>query len=515
MNLVLIIDSYLKGDNIMNKESIFVMKDISKAFPGVQALDKVKFEVNKGEVHALVGENGAGKSTLIKILSGVYSQDSGYIIYRGKAINIKSPREAKNLGISTIYQELNLCPNLTVADNIFLGNEDSKTVFKYIDESKLLKKCKECLDLLKSNINPKMYVSMLSIAQQQIVEIAKALVHESEVIIMDEPTASLTINETEKLFEIIQKLKEQGKSVIYISHRLEEVFEIADTVTVLKDGALMGTKPISELDYGTIVKMMVGRKIINKYTKTKAEKSEKREKLLLEVKGLTKEGVFNDISFSLNAGEILGFSGLVGAGRTELMKALFGLDTIDKGKIIVKGEEVKFKSSKDAIKVGIGMTSEDRKNESLFMNFNIRENITISYLDNISKYSYIVRSNEKKSAREFADKLNIKPINIETSTMAMSGGNQQKVAIAKWLITGPDILIMDEPTRGIDVGAKAEIYKLIKDLAKSGKGIIFVSSELPEILSIADRIFVMNKGKLTGSFLNKDATEEKLMKLSV
>jgi len=363
MNLVLIINSYLKGDNIMNKESIFVMKDISKAFPGVQALDKVTFEVNKGEVHALVGENGAGKSTLIKILSGVYSQDSGQIIYRGKAIKIKNPREAKNLGISTIYQELNLCPNLTVVDNIFLGNEDSKTVFKYIDENKLFKKCKEYLDLLESNINPKISVVMLSIAQQQIVEIAKALAYESEVIIMDEPTASLTINETEKLFEIIQKLKEQGKSVIYISHRLEEVFKVADTVTVLKDGVLTGTKPINKLDYGTIVKMMVGREIVNKYSKTKTEKSEKSEELILEVKGLSKEGVFNNISFSLNAGEILGFSGLVGAGRTELMKALFGLDAIDKGKIIVKGEEVRFKSSKDAIKVGIGMTSEDRKSE--------------------------------------------------------------------------------------------------------------------------------------------------------
>ncbi len=268
----------MKGDNIMNKESIFVMKDISKAFPGVQALDKVTFEVNKGEVHALVGENGAGKSTLIKILSGVYSQDYGQIIYRGKEINIKSPREAKNLGVSTIYQELNLCPNLTVADNIFLGNEDSKTVFKYVDENKLLKKCKEYLDLLKSNINPKVFVAKLSIAQQQIVEIAKALAYESEVIIMDEPTASLTINETEKLFEIIQKLKEQRKSVIYISHRLEEVFKVADLVTVLKDGILMGTKQINKLDYGTVVKMMVGRKIINKYKKIKTKQSKKREK---------------------------------------------------------------------------------------------------------------------------------------------------------------------------------------------------------------------------------------------
>ena len=499
----------------MYNGKLFLMKNIFKSFPGVKALDGVTFDVSCGEVHALIGENGAGKSTLIKILSGVYSQDSGEIIYKGNVTKINTPRQAQELGISTIYQELNLCPNLTVVDNIFLGNEKSKTIFKYIDESQLIKKCREYLDLLESDIDPRTPVSLLSVAQQQIVEIAKSLAYESEIIIMDEPTSSLSIHETKKLFEIIHRLKQQGRSVIYISHRLEEVFEIADVVTVLRDGKLIGTKLIKELNYGDIVKMMVGRVIENKYRRVILEKSVESKELLLEVEGLTKKGLFEDISFKLNAGEILGFSGLVGAGRTELMKALFGLIKVDSGFIRIKGIKQKFKSSKDAIKSKIGMTSEDRKKESLFMNFTIKENMTISFLDSISKYGYIFASKEKRVADEFVKRLNIKPAKLEFPTLTLSGGNQQKVSIAKWLIIGPDILIMDEPTRGIDIGAKAEIYKLIKSLAEQGKGIIFVSSELPEILLLADKILVMNKGKLVGEFLNKEASEEKIMGLAV
>jgi len=500
----------------MNEDKILIMKNIIKSFPGVKALDDVSFEVKKGEVHALVGENGAGKSTLIKILSGLYKQDSGQIIYKGKEIKVNSPRQAKNLGISTVYQELNLCPNLTVADNIFLGNEKSKTIFQYIDDNIQINKSREYfLYLLDSRIDPKIPISHLSIAQQQIVEIAKALSYKSELIIMDEPTSSLSIHETEKLFEIIHKLKNQGRSVLYISHRLEEIFKIADTVTILKDGKLMGTKALKELDYSTIVKMMVGREIKNKYYRTKREESNKKQKVLLEVKNLSKKGLFENINFSLNSGEIIGFSGLIGAGRTDLMKALSGQLKIDKGKIIIKGEEKIYNSPIDAIRLGVVMTSEDRKGESLFMNFNIRENTTISFLNKISKHGYILSSKEKEFANNFISKLNIKPVNSERPVITMSGGNQQKVAIAKWLITEPDILIMDEPTRGIDVGAKAEIYKLIKILAEQGKGIIFVSSELPEILLLSDRILVMNKGKLTGEFLNKDVTEEKILELAV
>lgn len=500
----------------MNSEAIFTMKDISKSFPGVQALDKVTFEVDRGEIHCLVGENGAGKSTLVKILSGVYNQDSGQILYKGEEISIKNPSHAQELGISTIYQEFNLCPNLTVADNIFLGNEFSKTFFNYIDENQLNRKCKKYLDLLEADIDTRVLVSSLSIALQQMVEITKALSRESEIIIMDEPTSSLTLQETDKLFETIRRLKEQGKSVIYISHRLEEVFEIADRVTVLKDGKLVGTKPLRDLSYIDIVRMMVGREIENKYTRTATRTSKKVGKILLEIKFFTKKGVFENINFSLHAGEILGFSGLVGAGRTDLMRAIFGLETIDEGKIIINGKELKqFKFPKEAIKVGIGMTSEDRKRDSIFLNFKIRENVTISYLDYLSKYGCIMGGIEKDFAVKFIKQLDIKPQNSEAQTITMSGGNQQKVAIAKWLATSPEILIMDEPTRGIDVGAKSEIYKLMRLLAKQGKGIIFISSELPEILTLSDRIIVMNKGKIVGEFMNEEATEEKIMELAV
>jgi len=500
----------------MNSGTIFIMKDISKSFPGVKALDKVTFEVDRGEVHALVGENGAGKSTLIKILSGVYHQDSGQILYKGKEIDIKNPRYAQELGISTIYQELNLCPNLTVADNIFLGNEFSSSFFNYIDEKKLNRECKKYLDLLEADVDSRTLVSSLSVAQQQMVEIAKALSYESDVIIMDEPTATLTLHETKKLFETIRKLKEQGRSIIYISHRLEEVFEIADTVTVLKDGKLVGTKSLKDLNYIDIVRMMVGRDIESKYIKTAHKMGKKVGKVLLEVRNLTKKGIFENINFSLHACEILGFSGLVGAGRTDLMRAIFGLETIDEGNIIINGKDIKqFKGPKEAINKGIGMTSEDRKRESLFLNFNIRENVTISYLDYLSKYGYIMGGTEKNFVGKFTKQLDIKPQNIEAQVITMSGGNQQKVAIAKWLATAPEILIMDEPTRGIDVGAKSEIYKLIRLLSDQGKGIIFISSELPEILTLSDRIIVMNKGKIVGTFMNEEATEEKIMELAV
>ncbi len=500
----------------MNNGDIFAMNNITKVFPGVKALDKVTFEVKPGEVHALVGENGAGKSTLIKILSGIYRQDEGQIFYKGKEIEIKNPRHAQELGISTIYQELNLCNNLTVADNIFLGREDSKTILKYIDESSLVNKCKKYLDMLGADINPNMPVYKLTVAQKQLVEIAKALSYESEVIIMDEPTSALTLNESEKLFNIIKFLKNSGKSIIYISHRLEEVFKIADIVTVIKDGKLVGTKLLKDLTYKDIVKMMVGREIEEKYLGRHTVSTRTHGDVLLEVKNFTKNKVFENISFKLYAGEILGFSGLVGSGRSELMRAIFGLDYIDSGKIIVKGKEISFiKSSREAIEYGIGMSTEDRKKDGLFFNFNIRENVTISCLDKFVKFGYIFSGKENSIVKEYMNYLSINPPNSEIKVINLSGGNQQKVVIAKLLATAPDILIFDEPTRGIDVGSKSEIYKLTRKLAEQGKGIIFVSSELPEILTISDRIIVMNKGKIAGEFENKDATEEKIMMLAV
>ena len=499
----------------MEKEIIFKMQNISKHFPGVQALSKVTFDLRKGEVHALVGENGAGKSTLIKILSGIYHPDSGQIIYKGNPIIINNPKHAIELGISTIYQELNLCQNLTVAENIFLGNEYTKTFLGYLQDNEIIKKSKKYLDLLGEEINPKAIVSTLTVAQQQVVEIAKALAAESEIIIMDEPTASLTLLETRNLFQIIRKLKEQGRSIIYISHRLKEVFDISDRVTVLRDGKLTGSKFTKDLSYNEIVKMMVGRAIENKYVATKTRNLSKVSKKLLEVKDLTRKPVFKNINFTLHAGEILGFSGLVGSGRTELARAIFGLDKYEKGKILIEGQEKKIVETKDAINNGIGLVPEDRKRGGVFLNFSIRENISISYLDRLSICGYILEKNEKKLVSKYIKQLDIKPGNSEVKVLNMSGGNQQKVAIAKWLATNPKILIMDEPTRGIDIGAKSEIYHLIRDLAKQGKGIIIISSELPEILSLSDRILVMNKGEIVGEFANKDATEEKIMELAV
>jgi len=499
----------------MEKEIIFKMQNISKHFPGVQALSKVTFDLRKGEVHALVGENGAGKSTLIKILSGIYHPDSGQIIYKGNPIIINNPKHAIELGISTIYQELNLCQNLTVAENIFLGNEYTKTFLGYLQDNEIIKKSKKYLDLLGEEINPKAIVSTLTVAQQQVVEIAKALAAESEIIIMDEPTASLTLLETRNLFQIIRKLKEQGRSIIYISHRLKEVFDISDRVTVLRDGKLTGSKFTKDLSYNEIVKMMVGRAIENKYVATKTRNLSKVSKKLLEVKDLTRKPVFKNINFTLHAGEILGFSGLVGSGRTELARAIFGLDKYEKGKILIEGQEKKIVETKDAINNGIGLVPEDRKRGGVFLNFSIRENISISYLDRLSICGYILEKNEKKLVSKYIKQLDIKPGNSEVKVLNMSGGNQQKVAIAKCLATNPKILIMDEPTRGIDIGAKSEIYHLIRDLAKQGKGIIIISSELPEILSLSDRILVMNKGEIVGEFANKDATEEKIMELAV
>ena len=499
----------------MNEE-IFIMKNITKQFPGVKALDNVTFGVEKGKVHALVGENGAGKSTLMKILSGIYQLDEGEIYFHNKKLEHLNPKQVQELGICTIYQELNLCSNLTVGENIFLGKEPVKTFLTILQEDQIAEESRKYLGMLSSDIDPRMMIDRLSIAEQQIVEIAKALSYESEVIIMDEPTSSLTLKETEKLLKIVRSLREQGHSIVYISHRLEEVFQVADVVTVLRDGKHVGTDVIGNLDYDKIVNMMVGREIENKYYHTASESSRTIEqKHLMEVEHISIKGLLNDISFHLRPGEILGFSGIVGAGRTELMEAIFGIREIDSGEIKLDGKKVRIKSAKDAIRNGMGMTSEDRKNKSLFLNFNIRENVTIANLWKMTNTGYISLREERAVVNNFIEMLNIKPPNPEFQTVTMSGGNQQKVVISKSLSNEPQILIMDEPTRGIDVGAKAEIYKIIKRLAEEGKGILFVSSELPEILSLCDRILVMNQGEIVGEFLNKDASEEKIMALSI
>ena len=495
------------------KKPIFVLEEITKDFPGVRALDKVSFEVNSGEVHALVGENGAGKSTLVKIMAGLYRPDGGVIYYRGDRIQAATPSQMCEFGISVIYQELNLCGNLSVAGNIFLGRERVKYGAGIVDESALRAESRKYLEMLDADIDPSTLVSRLSIAEQQLVEIAKALSYESQVIIMDEPTASLTLHEVDKLFDVTRQLKADGKAIVFISHRLEEISDIADTVTVLRDGKLIGTHPMDQLDTDRIVSMMVGREVTHEYAGPPATIDGAEP--LLAVKNLSSGDSFRDVTFELYPGEILGISGLVGAGRTELLEAVYGLRPITSGQVFLKGRKVSITSPPEAIRNGVAMTSEDRKNKSLFLNFRTRENVTISSLEDSVEQFYVSRRRELDVVGKLTDRMNVTPGDPEFMTANMSGGNQQKVVLSKALATEPQVLLMDEPTRGIDVGAKAELYDIIRQLARQGKGILCVSSELPEILGLCDRILVMSKGLLAGGFVNSEATEEKIMALSV
>ncbi len=494
----------------MDHEIVFIMRNISKTFPGVKALDNVTFEVRSGEVHALCGENGAGKSTLMKILSGLYRPDpGGAIIFRGRPVLINNARHAQDLGISIIHQELNLCRNLTVAQNIFLGRESTRA--GVLDEAAQNEKARHYLDILDAKIDPREKVGNLGIAEQQMVEISKALSYESQVIIMDEPTSSLTMNESARLLETVRGLRDHGKSIIYISHRLEELFKVADRVSVLKDGCLVGTRDLQGLTHDEVVQMMVGREVAKFFRNRALPPPGQEAKVILEVKGLSSRGAFKDVGFQLRAGEVLGFSGLVGAGRTEVMEALFGLRRIDAGEVQIDGVRTVIRRPLDSIRRGVGMTSEDRKNKSLFLNFNVRENVTVSQLRELFPAPYVSSTSERGFVKRFVELLNMRPPDPEMMVANMSGGNQQKVVIAKCLATLPNILIMDEPTRGIDVGAKAEIYGIIHRLAAEGKGVIVVSSDLPEILAVSDRIIVMNKGRVYADIPACDACEENVM----
>ncbi len=495
------------------KGPIFVLEKIIKNFPGVKALDKVSFEVNSGEVHALVGENGAGKSTLVKILAGLYRPDGGVMYYQGAKIEAAGPRQMCQFGISVIYQELNLCGNLSVAANIFLGRERVKYGVGIVDESALRAESQKYLRMLDADIDPRTPVNRLSIAEQQLVEIAKALSYESQVIIMDEPTASLTLHEVDKLLDVTRQLKAEGKTIVFVSHRLEEISTIADTVTVLKDGKLIGTHPMDQLDTDRIVDMMVGREVTHEYSGPAA--SIGGDEPLLAVKNLASGDSFRDVTFELYPGEILGLSGLVGAGRTELLEAIYGLRPITSGQVFLKGRKVTITSPGESIRNGVAMTSEDRKHKSLFLNFRTRENVTISSLKDSVEHFYVSGPKERNIVRKLTERLNVTPGDPEFMTANMSGGNQQKAVLSKALATEPEVLLMDEPTKGIDVGAKAELYDIIRKLAKQGKGILCVSSELLEILGLCDRILVMNKGRLVGGFLNSEATEEKIMAFSL
>ncbi|QTL96737.1 ATP-binding cassette domain-containing protein [Iocasia frigidifontis] len=485
------------------------MKDIDKSFPGVKALDNCQFELLAGEVHALVGENGAGKSTLMKVLTGVHNKDKGKIFYKGKEVEINTPGTAQELGISIIYQEFNLMPHLTVAENVFIGREPRKGSF-ILDKKEINKRTSELLEMLNIELDPETKVMDLTVAKQQMVEIIKALSYNSEVLIMDEPTAALTDSEIEELFVIIKKLRDDGVGIVYISHRFEELKEISDRITVMRDGCYIDTVNTPEIEIDKIIKMMVGREI---YESSSKKIYDKNQDIVLEVKNLNRAGVLKDINFSLKKGEILGFAGLMGAGRTEVARAIFGADPFDSGEIYVKGKKVNITSPVDAVNYGIGYLSEDRKRYGLALGLDLATNIVLTnYKNYLGKLGWVKGNKIKESGYRLINKLKIKTPGIKQKAKNLSGGNQQKVVIAKWLDCDSDILIFDEPTRGIDVGAKSEIYKLLNDLVEGGKSIIMISSELPEILRMSHRIVVMCEGKITGKLDAEKASQESIMR---
>lgn len=498
-------------------DALLRMVGVSKSFPGVQALDNVDLEVRAGEILGLVGENGAGKSTLMKILSGVYEMDSGKLFLEGEEVTITDPHQAQGLGITIIYQEFNLMPNLTVAENVFIGREPNTGGF--VRWAELQRQTKELTDKLGIDLPPTAVVRSLSVAQQQMVEIAKALSIKARIIIMDEPTSALTEREVAHLFSIMRTLKAQGLGIIFISHRIEEVFEIADRITVLRDGRYVGTVNTKEAKIEQVIGMMVGRELSDLFQKSASSRD---GKTVLQVEGISRTGtvrdphatVLDNISFELHEGEILGLAGLVGAGRTELARAIFGADRRDSGRIYVDGKQVDIRSPREAISCGMGFVPEDRKEQALFLALAVRENISLPSLPRLVRYGFVRLNEERDLVGNFVQALRIRTPSLEQLILNLSGGNQQKVVIAKWLALAPKILIMDEPTRGIDVGAKAEVHALMNQLANQGVGIIMISSELPEILGMSDRILVMREGRVAGELSRKEATPEKVMALA-
>jgi ribose transport system ATP-binding protein len=483
------------------------MRGITKRFPGVTALDKVDFELEKGEVHVLLGENGAGKSTLIKMLSGVYEPDEGEILLNGEPVSISSATVAQELGISTIYQEFNLVPQLTVAENVFLGRQPRR--FGLVDRRRMNKEARELLDRMKVRVDPGALVSDLGVAQRQMVEIAKALSLDARILIMDEPTASLSEREVERLFDIIRGLKSEEVSMIFISHHLEEVAEIGDRVTVLRDGKFVDRVPAST-DRSEFVRMMVGRSIENQFPRRRPEIGE----VLLEVKNLSREGVLEDISFQVRAGEVVGMAGLVGAGRTELARAIFGVDPVDSGEVWVEGRRMERVDPREAKHRGLGFVTEDRQGQGIVPPLSVAENLGLASLEESTHVGLVNRREQRKQAEKMIENLNIRTPGPEREIRYLSGGNQQKVVIGKWLLVDSKVLIMDEPTRGIDVGAKVEIYELMNELTENGAGILMISSELPEVLGMSDRILVMSEGRITGELSAEEANQEKVMELA-
>jgi len=488
-------------------EVILEMKDIDKTFPGVHALDHVSFDVRRGEVHALMGENGAGKSTLMKVLTGIYTKDSGTITYEGKEVEFHNAREAQAAGVVIVHQELNMVGHLTVAQNIFIGREFKKGFS--IDDKKMVEESKKLFQKLNIDIDPSATMSDLTVGKQQMCEIAKAISHDAKVIVFDEPTAALTEAEIQDLFKIIRDLREQQLGIVYISHRMDEIKVITDRVTVMRDGTYVGTLITKDCTKDDIVNMMVGR-VIYEEPKTKSMVAPDAP-VVLKVEHLNAGKMVQDVSFELKKGEILGFSGLMGAGRTETARAIFGADPKESGEIYVNGQLVDINSPQDAVKAGIGYLSEDRKRFGIVVQKTIAENTTMANLPEFMKGIFINKRKERKKAQELADSLATKTPSVDELVVNLSGGNQQKVVIAKWLCKNCDILIFDEPTRGIDVGAKNEIYKLMNKLASEGKSIIMISSEMTEILRMSDRIVVMCEGRKTGELMIEETTQEKIM----
>jgi ribose transport system ATP-binding protein len=487
-------------------QPLLEMRGVCKRFPGVQALDEAQLTVEHGEVMAVVGENGAGKSTLMKVLSGVYGPDSGTILMDGEEVKPRDPIYARDqLGVSIIYQEFNLAMNLSVAENIYLGRLPSHRGF--LRYARLYRQAEEFLAMLGTDLDPRVPVSRLSVAQQQMVEIAKAISYQASLLIMDEPTAALTTRETEALFKVTRELRDKGVGIIFITHRLDEIFEIADRVTVMRDGKTVGARAIGEIDRGAVVRMMVGRDLSEIY----AAKEQTIGKALLEVEHLSTPNLLDDISFRLCEGEIVGLFGLLGSGRTELARALFGIGPLPLGQVKMNGRTTLIRSPADATKIGLAYVPEDRKQHGLLLPMSVRENTTLAVLSQLTRLTMVRPALERKMTDRFIGELDIRTPSREQAVTNLSGGNQQKVVLAKWLASNPRVLILDEPTRGIDVGAKAEVHSIMADLTEQGVGILMISSDLPEVLHMSDRILVMHEGKLTGAFSREEATEESIM----
>ena len=488
---------------------VLQMRHIRKTFPGVVALDDVDFDLRRGEVHILLGENGAGKSTLMKILSGAYQKSAVQIVFDGQDVEIKNPKHALTLGISTIYQEFNLIPHLSAGENIFLGREPRW--FGLIDQRAIFQAATRALKGLGLTLDPHKLIKELKVAEQQMIEVAKALSLDARILIMDEPTAALTEHEIKELFAIIRSLRDKGVSIVYISHRMEELFEIGDRVTVLRDGRTVGTYDVREMSKSELIRLMVNRELTELFPKERAELGPE----VLRVEGLNTQGGLKDISFSLRKGEVLGIAGLLGAGRTELARAIFGLDKIASGTISINGSPQRIGSPRAAINSGIGFLTEDRKSQGLVLPLSVKENLCLASVDKFSRWGLMNAQEEQQAADRYVKDLRIKTPSLNQKVVYLSGGNQQKVVLSKWLCCKSEVFIFDEPTRGVDVGAKAEIYQLMNRLTASGVAIIMISSEMLEVLGMSDRILVMRGGRITGEFSAAEATQERVLQCAL